>query len=47
MANMMGVNLRATASFMVPSVSHVMAEVPVVGQLYSNFNDLIGRNLAS
>src|SRR5699024_9626434 len=35
------------SSFVVPPVSHVMAEVPVVGQLYSNFNDLVGKNLAS
>ncbi|WP_430788336.1 DUF4179 domain-containing protein [Virgibacillus flavescens] len=32
-------------SFLVPSVSHVMAEVPLVGQLYTNFNDAVGRNL--
>ncbi|WP_181351316.1 DUF4179 domain-containing protein [Thalassobacillus sp. CUG 92003] len=35
------------SSFIVPSVSHVMADVPVVGPLYTNFNDLVGRNLAS
>ncbi|ELK48528.1 DUF4179 domain-containing protein [Halobacillus sp. BAB-2008] len=35
------------ATFAVPSVSHVMAQVPVVGHLYSTFNDSIGRNLAS
>lgn len=36
-----------TSSFLVPSVSHVLADVPLVGQLYSNFNDLVGRNLES
>ncbi|WP_404452929.1 DUF4179 domain-containing protein [Virgibacillus necropolis] len=36
-----------SSSFLVPSVSHVLADVPLVGQLYSNFNDLVGRNLES
>lgn len=36
-----------SSSFIFPSVSHVLADVPLVGQLYSNFNDLVGRNLAS
>ncbi|MGP4062946.1 DUF4179 domain-containing protein [Halobacillus sp. H74] len=36
-----------SSSFIVPSVSHVMADVPLVGQIYTGFNDLVGRNLAS
>ncbi|MFC2949989.1 DUF4179 domain-containing protein [Virgibacillus sediminis] len=36
-----------SSSFIVPSASHVMADVPLVGKLYSNFNDLVGRELAS
>lgn len=34
-------------SFISPSMSHVMAEVPLLGKLYANYNDLIGRNLES
>ncbi|UOR13716.1 DUF4179 domain-containing protein [Halobacillus amylolyticus] len=36
-----------SSSFIVPSVSHVMADVPLVGKIYMGFNDLVGRNLAS
>lgn len=34
-------------SFIFPSMSKVMAEVPLLGKVYVNFNDLVGRNLAS
>lgn len=34
-------------SFIFPSMSKVMAEVPLLGKLYVNFNDLVGRNLAA
>lgn len=34
-------------SFMVSPVSQVLANVPLVGNLYSNFNDLVGKNLES
>ncbi|WP_341302870.1 DUF4179 domain-containing protein [Lysinibacillus sp. FSL H8-0500] len=36
-----------TASFISPSISYVMAEVPFIGKVYENVNDLVGRNLAS
>lgn len=36
-----------SASFMSPSLSKGMAEVPVVGQLYAQFNDAVGRSLSS
>ena len=36
-----------SSSFIFPSLSHVMAEVPLLGKVYTNFNDLVGRNLAS
>ncbi|MEK5232085.1 DUF4179 domain-containing protein [Lysinibacillus sp. FSL K6-0232] len=36
-----------TASFISPSISYVMAEVPFIGKVYENMNDFIGRNLAS
>ncbi|MGG3564386.1 DUF4179 domain-containing protein [Neobacillus rhizosphaerae] len=36
-----------SSSFMSPSLSKVMADVPVVGQLYVQFNDAVGRSLAS
>ncbi|MFU2018520.1 DUF4179 domain-containing protein [Peribacillus butanolivorans] len=36
-----------SSSFIFPSMSHVMAEVPLLGKVYMNFNDLVGRNLES
>jgi hypothetical protein len=36
-----------SSSFIVPTFSHVLADVPIVGGLYANFNDLVGRNLES
>lgn len=36
-----------SSSFIFPSMSQVMAEVPFLGKLYVNFNDLVGRNLSS
>jgi hypothetical protein len=36
-----------SSSLIFPSMSKVMADVPLVGQIYVNFNDLVGRNLAS
>ncbi|MEG0473562.1 MAG: DUF4179 domain-containing protein [Solibacillus sp.] len=36
-----------SSSFIFPSMSQALAEVPLIGKLYSNFNDLVGRNLAS
>ena len=36
-----------SSSFVFPSMSQVMAEVPMLGKLYVNFNDLVGGNLSS
>ncbi|ATP40654.1 DUF4179 domain-containing protein [Solibacillus sp. R5-41] len=36
-----------SSSFIVPSMSQALAEVPLIGTLYTNFNDLVGRSLAS
>jgi hypothetical protein len=36
-----------SSSFIVPTFSHVLADVPIVGGVYANFNDLVGRNLES
>jgi hypothetical protein len=36
-----------SSSLIFPSMSKVMADVPLVGPIYENFNDLVGRNLAS
>lgn len=33
------------SSFISPSLSHVMAEVPLLGNVYTAFNDAVGRNL--
>lgn len=35
------------SSFIISPVSQVLANVPLLGSLYSNFNDLVGRNLES
>lgn len=35
------------SSFMISPVSQVLANVPLVGNLYSHFNDLVGRSLES
>lgn len=35
------------SSLIFPSMSQVMAEVPLLGKVYMNFNDLVGRNLAT
>ncbi len=35
------------SSFISPSISHVMAEVPLLGKVYETFNDTIGRTLQS
>lgn len=34
-----------SSSFISPSLSHVMAEVPLLGNVYTAFNDAVGRNL--
>lgn len=34
-----------SSSFLSPSLSHVMAEVPLLGNVYTAFNDAVGRNL--
>ena len=39
--------LLVSSSFMSPSMSHVMADVPLVGKVYETFNDSIGRSLQS
>ncbi|MBK3494048.1 DUF4179 domain-containing protein [Viridibacillus sp. YIM B01967] len=36
-----------SSSFIFPSMSHVMAKIPLLAKVYVNFNDLVGRNLAS
>ncbi|MEH7131318.1 DUF4179 domain-containing protein [Neobacillus drentensis] len=35
------------SSFISPSISNVMAEVPILGKAYATFNDVIRRNLQS
>ncbi len=34
-----------SSSFIVPSFSRVLADAPLIGGLYANFNDMVGRNL--
>ncbi|KOP81292.1 DUF4179 domain-containing protein [Cytobacillus solani] len=36
-----------SSSFISPSMSHVMANVPLLGKIYETFNDAIGRSLQS
>lgn len=36
-----------SSSFISPTLSHVMADVPVLGNLYGHFNDLVGRSLSA
>ncbi|WP_102272081.1 DUF4179 domain-containing protein [Cytobacillus massiliigabonensis] len=36
-----------SSSFISPSMSHVMADVPLLGKVYETFNDAIGRSLQS
>ncbi|MDI2588541.1 DUF4179 domain-containing protein [Psychrobacillus sp. NEAU-3TGS] len=36
-----------SSSFISPSISHVMAEVPLLGNVYTAFNDAVGRDLQS
>lgn len=36
-----------SSSIFVPSVSQVVADVPLLGKVYSNVNDMIGRSLTS
>ncbi|MFE8696016.1 DUF4179 domain-containing protein [Cytobacillus sp. FJAT-53684] len=36
-----------SSSFISPSMSHVMADVPLLGKVYESFNDAIGRSLQS
>ncbi|SFL41003.1 protein of unknown function [Gracilibacillus orientalis] len=36
-----------SSSFISPSLSHVMAEVPLLGNVYTAFNDAVGRSLQS
>ena len=36
-----------SSSFISPSISHVMAEVPLLGNVYTAFNDAVGRSLQS
>ncbi|MBM6616877.1 DUF4179 domain-containing protein [Bacillus suaedaesalsae] len=35
------------SSLLVPSISHVLAEAPIVGGMYEKFNDVVGRSLES
>ncbi|MGP4107895.1 DUF4179 domain-containing protein [Virgibacillus sp. L01] len=39
--------LFVSSSFISPSLSHVMAEVPLIGNVYTAFNDAVGRSLHS
>ena len=41
------VTIIVSSSFISPSLSHVMAKVPLLGDVYSAFNDLVGRSLQS
>jgi archaellum component FlaF (FlaF/FlaG flagellin family) len=36
-----------SSTFISPSISYVMAEVPLLGRVYESFNDAIGRSLQS
>ncbi|CAH0344640.1 DUF4179 domain-containing protein [Bacillus sp. CECT 9360] len=36
-----------SSSFISPTISSVMADVPLLGKIYLSFNDLVGRNLES
>jgi hypothetical protein len=36
-----------SSSFLSPSLSHVMADVPILGKVYETFNDSVGRSLQS
>lgn len=36
-----------STTLLVPSISHVLAEAPIVGGIYEKFNDVVGRNLES
>jgi len=36
-----------SSSFISPSLSHVMAKVPLLGDVYTAFNDFVGRSLQS
>lgn len=36
-----------SSSFISPTLSHVLAKVPLLGDLYSAFNDVVGRSLQS
>ncbi|MFD2629658.1 DUF4179 domain-containing protein [Oceanobacillus kapialis] len=36
-----------SSSFVLPSLSHVMAQVPLLGNVYTAFNDSVGRSLQS
>ncbi|MCR8850473.1 DUF4179 domain-containing protein [Rossellomorea sp. SC111] len=39
--------LFVSSSFLSPSLSHVMADVPILGKVYETFNDSVGRSLES
>jgi hypothetical protein len=39
--------IMVSSSFISPSLSHVMAEVPLLGNAYTAFNDAVGRSLHS
>jgi hypothetical protein len=39
--------LFVSSSFLSPSLSHVMAGVPILGKVYETFNDSVGRSLQS
>lgn len=39
--------LFVSSSFLSPSLSHVMADVPILGKVYETFNDSVGRSLQS
>lgn len=38
-------SLLLTSSFIIPSFSHALADTPFIGDFYTSFNQLIGRNL--
>ncbi|PFG04546.1 DUF4179 domain-containing protein [Bacillus sp. es.034] len=40
-------SLLVSSSFLSPSLSHVMADVPLLGKVYETFNDSVGRSLQS
>lgn len=46
-ASVAAATLFVSSSFVSPSLSHVMADVPILGKVYETFNDSVGRSLES